>query len=177
MFSKKCVRCGGLIKRSWRFCPNCGLQVAAQNMGINQINVDLSGNTPQDMAKIQRDMNKMVQQMISPILGNMMGSFFGKHQPQRKQSEKPVKNTADIEEVIEPRDAVSNQGGAVVHSISLPGVKSKQDISVDKLENSIEVRARFGKKLYLAIIKRDKKEGIISEQFENETLALVLKRI
>jgi hypothetical protein len=45
------------------------------------------------------------------------------------------------------------------------------------MQNSIEVRALNGKKLYLKILRRDKKEGVISEQFENENLVLVLRKV
>ena len=45
------------------------------------------------------------------------------------------------------------------------------------MENSIEIRAKNGDKLYLKIVRRDKKQSIISEEFANENLVLVLRKL
>ena len=166
MFKKKCSGCGYVLDRQWNFCPNCGLPPNGQNMSPGNLNIDL---------------NKMMQQMIGPIMNSVIGGGLFQNQPQPKQKgnmqDKLNKNVGNVNEVVEPEDLVSDNSDTTVHAVSLPGVKSKSDISVMKMENSIEIRAISGKRLYLKIIKRDKGEGIISEQFTKDSLILVLKKV
>ncbi|MCL4400738.1 MAG: zinc ribbon domain-containing protein [Candidatus Parvarchaeota archaeon] len=167
MFKKKCSSCSFALEKRWNFCPNCGFPLNRQGMGPSNINVDLS---------------KMMQQMVGPLLNGLMNGGMFQTQPvqrpvQTNLQEKFAKEMGSINEVAEPEDLVSNNGDTIVHAIGLPGVKSKSDINVTKLENSIEVRALAGKRLYLKIIKREKGEGILSEQFTKENLILVLKKI
>ena len=168
MFKKKCNVCDGILEKQWNFCPNCGAPRVVQNSGMpgtNNLNIDLT---------------KMMQQMVGPLLNSAFGGnmFKPKSQPQKQNTqEKFNKNIGNVEEVIEPQDLVSDHGDTAVHAINLPGVKSKSDISITKMENSIEVRALCGKKLYLKIIQREKGEGVVSEDFTQENLILVLKKI
>ncbi len=166
MFKKKCSGCGYVLDRQWNFCPNCGLPPNGKNVSPGNLNIDL---------------NKMMQQMIGPIMNSVIGGGLFQNQPLPKQKgnmqDKLNKNVGNVNEVVEPEDLVSDHSDTTVHAVSLPGVKSKSDISVMKMENSIEVRAISGKRLYLKIIKRDKGEGIISEQFTKDSLILVLKKV
>ena len=45
--------------------------------------------------------------------------------------------------------------------------RNRNDIDIKKMENSIEVRAKNGDKLYLKIVRRDKRQSVISEEFAN----------
>ncbi len=166
MFKKKCNGCGYTLEKQWNFCPNCGMPSNGQNVSLGNMNIDL---------------NKMMQQVMGPLLNNVIGGglFQNPQQPKQKTNmqDKFNKNIGNVNEVVEPEDLVSDHGDTTVHAISLPGVKNKSDISVMKMENSIEVRAVCGKRLYLKIIKREKGEGILSEQFTKDSLILVLKKI
>ncbi len=166
MFKKKCGGCSYVLDKRWNFCPNCGQPMNGQNVSLGNLNIDL---------------NKVMQQMMGPLMNSVIGGGFFQNQQQPKQKtnvqEKLNKTMSNVNEVIEPEDLVSDHGDTTVHAISLPGVKNKSDINVMKMENSIEVRAVSGKRLYLKIIKRDKGEGIISEQFTNGNLVLVLKKV
>lgn len=166
MFKKRCV-CNAGLEKGWNFCPNCGIPLGMQNAAVNNINIDIS---------------KMMQQVMGPLLNGMMNSGMFQNQPVQKQKttniqEKFTKEKGNINEVVEPEDQISENGDTIIHAINLPGVKGKSDVNVTKLENSIEVRAIAGKRLYLKIIKREKGEGILSEQFTKDTLELVLKKI
>ena len=162
---QKCKFCGEIISKNWNFCPNCGRPLHFTDSEMNGISIDLT---------------KVVQKVIPQILNGIANG--GVFQPEQEASrpyskQKADKAMSDVSEVIEPEDLVSTHGDTIVHAISLPGVKSKHDIKVSKMQNSIEVRALNGKKLYLKILRRDKKEGVISEQFENENLVLVLRKV
>lgn len=163
MLKKKCSNCGIQIEKEWNFCPGCGMPLKRANAGVN--------NTA--------DLNKMVQQMVGPMLNTIMGSMFNPQpQPQQRRSQKNPfeKRTESVDEVIEPEESVTEMSDSTAHVIPLPGVKSKSDINVIKMENSIEVRARSGKRLYLKILKREKGEGVLSEEFSKGNLVIVIKK-
>jgi uncharacterized Zn finger protein (UPF0148 family) len=162
MLKKKCASCGVPLDKDWNFCPNCGASLRG-----------VQGGTGGGL-----DINKMVQQMVGPLLNTMMGGMFQTQaQPKHTHRNPLEKRTEPIEEVIEPEEAVTDLRDSVAHVITLPEVKSKSDINIIKMENSIEVRAVVGKKLYLKIIKREKGEGILSEEFSKGNLVIVLKKI
>lgn len=165
MFKKRCKSCSEGVDKSWNFCPNCGNPVKAGVAGANPLGVDL---------------NKMFQQMVTPLLNNLMGGVAMNANAQNKrstgQNDRFSRAMTNIKEVVEPEDIIEDMGDMVTHSISLPGVDNKTDVNVTKMENSIEVRAITGKKMYLKIIKRDRRDGIVSEDFFNENLVLVLRK-
>lgn len=162
MLKRKCLSCGFQMEKDWNFCPNCG--APSKKMQDTQIN--------------GIDIGKMMQQMVGPLINTIMGgSFQGQPQHKHGQNNPFEKRTESIEEVVEPEESVTEARGNTVHVISLPDVTSKSDIRIIKMENSVEVRAMSGKKLYLKIIKREKGEGVLSEEFSNGNLTIVLKKI
>lgn len=153
------------VEKGWNFCPSCGAP-------LNSDRSMMPGTV--DITKMMQQM----QQMVGPLIGNMMGGMF-QNQPQQRQSHRnPLeKKTEGVEEVIEPDESITDMGNSTVHVIHLPGVKSKADINVIKMENSVEVRASAGRKLYLKIIKREKGESILSEEFSKGSLVIVLRKV
>ncbi len=152
------------VEREWSFCPKCGRPLRSQGINISGLNIDVT---------------KMVQEIMPQVLNGVFnGSIFTDKQQENKQRhESSSKQAFPAKEVIEPEDLISKHGDTVIHAISLPGVRNKTDIDIKKMENSIEVRAKNGDKIYLKIVRRDKKQSIISEEFANENLVLVLRKL
>lgn len=72
----------------------------------------------------------------------------------------------------EPKTSVKNIGDRILVEISLPGVKSSDDIEIRPLENSIEVKALAGDKAYFKILTKPEKSKIINKRFENHILSI-----
>ncbi|MCL4376295.1 zinc ribbon domain-containing protein [Candidatus Parvarchaeota archaeon] len=164
MQKKKCLFCGMPVEKEWSFCPQCGRPLRTQGINISGLNIDVT---------------KMVNELIPQVLNGVFnGSIFtDKRQDSQQSHESSSRQSFSAKEVIEPEDLISKHGDTVIHAISLPGVRTKNDIDIRKMENSIEVRAKNGDKLYLKIVRRDKKQSIISEEFANENLVLVLRKL
>ena len=164
MQKKKCLFCGMPVEKEWSFCPQCGRPLRTQGINISGLNIDVT---------------KMVNELIPQVLNGVFnGSIFtNKQQESQHSHESGSKQSFSAKEIIEPEDLVSKHGDTIIHAISLPGVRTKNDIDIRKMENSIEVRAKNGDKLYLKIVRRDKKQTIISEEFANENLVLVLRKL
>ncbi|MFW6233080.1 MAG: zinc ribbon domain-containing protein [Nanoarchaeota archaeon] len=73
-------------------------------------------------------------------------NFFSK-----KFSDKKIKEFSKLNKK-EPETEVRRFSNSVVYEIKIPGVKSLEDISINKLENSIEIRAISGKEGYFKTI-------------------------
>ena len=164
MQKKKCQFCGFPSENEWSFCPQCGRPLRTQGINISGLNIDVT---------------KMVNELIPQVLNGVFnGSMFTeKQQGSQQRRESNSKQPFSAKEIIEPQDLISKHGDTIIHAISLPGVKGRDDIDIRKMENSIEVRAKNGDKLYLKIVRRDKKQNVISEEFANENLVLVLRKL
>ena len=74
--------------------------------------------------------------------------------------------------VIEPRVNIERSSDAIVVNVELPGVESEQDILLERLANSIEVRAYAGGKAYFKILKIPYRNKLIDKRLENNNLVM-----
>ena len=129
----------------------------------------------------------MVQDMVnklSPMFNNLI-SISGansqqenfKRTPQRP-SIKPdlTRSTQKVEQVIDPMDDAVKSGNTSIHRIMLPDVAKRSDVTITKMENSIEVRAFAGKKLYMKIIPLDKRYRLSSYELSDGVLTVELRK-
>lgn len=70
----------------------------------------------------------------------------------------------------EPTTSVKRFSDRIVYEINIPGVESKEELSITKLENSIEVRAKSKDKSYFKVIPID--SPITGYDFEKGKLSL-----
>ncbi|EFD92537.1 MAG: hypothetical protein CSMARM5_0068 [Candidatus Parvarchaeum acidophilus ARMAN-5_'5-way FS'] len=160
MQKRSCQFCNFPIEKEWSFCPQCGRPLKSQGINVSGVNIDVT---------------KMVQEILPQVLnGALNGSIYADYTEKRRK-ETP-KRDFSAKEIIEPEDLVSKHGNTVIHAISLPGVKNRSDIDISHMQNSIEVRAKNRDRVYLKILKRDSKQSVISEEFANENLVLVLRK-
>lgn len=73
----------------------------------------------------------------------------------------------------EPETKVRRLTDKIIYEISLPGVKSKKNLAINKLQNSIEIKAFAKDKAYFKLIPLD--FPIQNYKLENEKLILELK--
>jgi hypothetical protein len=73
----------------------------------------------------------------------------------------------------EPRTTVRRLSDRIIYEIALPGIKNKQNIVINRLENSIEIKAFAKDKAYFKLIPLNL--PIKKHYLENEKLVLELK--
>ncbi|MFH0829830.1 MAG: hypothetical protein V1887_01560 [Candidatus Aenigmatarchaeota archaeon] len=76
----------------------------------------------------------------------------------------------------EPEMTVKNEKGKQVYTIALPDVKDERNIKVNRMPNSIEVRAKAGDKLYFKLFEVQPQLSIAEQKFSNGKLTLVLEK-
>lgn len=103
------------------------------------ISISTFGNGPPKIKVTQMGENrKTPEEKIKQIKQN----FFTENQ---------IKNFAGLKRE-EPKTNIRRLSNKVVYEIEIPGVKSVEDISIIKLENSIEIKAISKNKAYAKII-------------------------
>ncbi|MBI5253826.1 MAG: hypothetical protein HY930_05455 [Euryarchaeota archaeon] len=75
-----------------------------------------------------------------------------------------------FEKVEEPKSEVRREGSTVLLKMQLPGVKSKSDVSLRMMRDSIEIRAYAGDKMYFKLFQIPAKSRITSTKLEGEEL-------
>ena len=71
----------------------------------------------------------------------------------------------------EPKTEIKRIGDKVIVEINLPGAK-KEDIDVQELESSVEVKAVVGDKAYFKILTKPPQSSLIGKRFQGDLLSL-----
>lgn len=182
MLRKKCGKCGEKTKNSYTFCPNCGVQLRKQEdwgfLGKNDFN-SFEGNneTPFEglinkmLGSALKILEKEIQKEMKPNSKNsspkMRLMINGKEinskenirnaetqflpidfSPENLEKWKKLKKEEPISNLRREEDKIN-------YEIDVPEVKSIKDISIVKLENSLEIRAVGENKAYLKRVPID----------------------
>ena len=75
-------------------------------------------------------------------------------------------------EVLEPIVAIKKTSNGIEVSAQLPGVKSEEDVEVNFLPNSIELRAFAGERGYFKILNIPNNFDLIEKNLKDERLRL-----
>ena len=74
--------------------------------------------------------------------------------------------------VIEPKVNIKRLSDAIVVNVELPGVKSEQDVGLNRFPDSIELRAHAGDKGYFKILKIPYRNKLVERSLDNGKLSL-----
>jgi len=80
-----------------------------------------------------------------------------------------------FEKVEEPKGEVRREGSTLLLKVQLPGVKSKGDISLRMMRDSMEIRAYAGNKMYFKLFQIPAKSKIASTKLEGEELEVEIR--
>jgi|GEM_PF-615338 len=89
---------------------------------------------------------------------------------QSKQTERPKFPEPKITE--EPKTNVKRVDSHVLVDMDITGVKSEEDIDINELESSVEVRAMAGDKTYFKILTKPERFKLSKKDFKNGKLHL-----
>lgn len=167
----RCPNCKEKVKESFSFCPTCGEELVENQKGwgmlgkkdsINQEKTDFfegfTGSILNKMLKssikmLEREMQKDLKENPQPF-GNMRLMINGKEITPKKIQQiknKPKYLPIDFSKEnlekyrkmkkTEPNSTLKRVDNKVKYELEVPEVKSIKDISIIKLENSLEVKA------------------------------------
>lgn len=156
---KKCRICKKPVKEEFHFCPYCGEYLRAKEDFFDELDKMIE----QEFEKLEKLFGFAVPRI----------KIFPKktHEPEI-ESEKNVEE--NIRKVEEPKIEEVEKNGEKIIKIKLPGVKEENNVEIKRLEESIEIRAKCGDKIYFKIIPIHPKR-IYKADFKNEEIVLVTR--
>jgi len=203
IFKKKnCPNCSEAVKDEWEFCPHCGVAIKEKTREEPFENIfgESFGNIFQGIDKELRRIDKThdfdedflkFKPGISIIVSSsgMKPKIFVRTPNGSKKLEQELKRKLGAEPVVkerkkirrmpkateEPETEIKTVGNKQIISIKLPGVKSRDDVEVNKLEQSIEVKAFAGNKAYFKLIPIPA-NAALNKKFENGALKLEIEK-
>ena len=161
----KCKNCKKELKKEWKFCPYCGNSIGFFRSMFNR----------NKNHEIEREMEDMLQSFGLPGIKISFKTHNGSMQEQEE-----IKNVAPsqrkVEIVEEPEVKIKKTGNEIYVEVILPDVNSIEDIFIRRFEESMEIRAYSGKKMYFKVIPITKRSQILKKILEKHKLKLVLSR-
>ncbi len=182
MFNRKtCKNCGKKINSESNFCPNCGINLKKGKINEQRKNWGMLGkndNTEREeiipgmnggmlgkmlqgaMKMLEKEMQKDIEKK-TPQNQNFKLMINGKEinlNKNQKEMQKPKKLPSNILKDFskypkqEPKTNIKRIENKLIYEINIPGINSLKDVSIQKLENSIEIKAISNKKAYKKII-------------------------
>jgi hypothetical protein len=188
---EKCKKCNKPVKSSYNFCPNCGNNLTKGDWGMLGKN-DFIEEDPQSFLEkmgsgiinkmiggtikmLEKEIQKELKNNIPPTKMRLMINGKEIMPVQKKENTKMLPIEFDLENLekwkklkkVEPKTELKRIGNNITYILNTPGVKSIKDISIIKLENSIELKAVAEKNGYKKTIPIDldlKKFSLINEK-------------
>jgi len=185
-----CPYCGINIKKEEerRGYGFLGLNDELDSMDLNSLG--FGGILNNLMKEVTRQMGgKLNENLFRKGLSINIGNLGGKHFMKVKKFGKPINNEIEVK----PKNFIDDKkikrlnelprkeataevrrlSNKIIYEINLPGIRSIKDIIINKLENSIEIRAIAGENSYFKTLPVNL--PIVSYGLEKEKLVLELK--
>lgn len=148
------------------------------NKMINQTMKMIEKEMNKDLNKTQQNPHSTMRLMINGQEIDLNNMQPKKEQVKKvkelKQKDLPFNKLENFSKLPrkEPETSVKRLQDKIVYEINLPNVKNEKDISIMKLENSIEIKAVSNKNSFFKIIKLS--NPILSYSLEKGKLVLML---
>ncbi len=198
MFKKKtCKNCGKKINSESNFCPNCGINLKKgkekyqkkdwgmlgkdDNPKQEEILPGMSGGMLGKMLQgamkmLEKEMQKDIKQNMNQNFKLMInGKEVNLNQKPQETKKLPANILKDFSKYPkhEPKTNIKRIENKLVYELNIPEVKSLKDVSIQKLENSIEIKAISKNKAYKKIIPFNL--PILNYELSKDKLVLEMK--
>ena len=137
-----------------------GFSIRITRLGGNEPRVSVNTFGDVDKGAVKKEVQELVEDV---------GVKFKKPAEEQKPKEKELPVPKYTEE---PKTSVKRLDSKVMVEIDVPGVKSDDDIRVNELENSVEVKAIAGDKAYFKILTKPEQFRITKKEFKNGKLSI-----
>lgn len=158
----QCKNCGREIDNPWGFCPHCGSLAEGFEDSFNNIARMLGGK-----AVIKQEGDSFI--VILEVQGTRYAFRVTPIDLEEEVSPPPPaplepQKVREYEKTEEPKTETNYGKDRIYIKVDLSGV-AQEDIEVDELEDSLEVRAYKGKTQYFKLIPIPDDHHVISTEF------------
>jgi HSP20 family molecular chaperone IbpA len=148
------------------------IRISRTNDNQPKVNVDTFGNMDEAMQnQIKEQLKHMgIKLEVRP---RKQGESPRPSARQKKRPTEPKRKALPTPKYTEePKASVRRIDSKVLVDIEIPGVKSEDDIDINELESSVEVRAMAGDKAYFKIFTKPAQFSLSKQDFKNGRLHL-----
>lgn len=147
--------------------------------GVFRVKITRNGDGPPTIdIKAFGDVDeKLVEKMNEALRAKAAAEKAAQHASTEEETVELEEEPPEIRNVSgysEPETETTWAGDHLIVDLNLPGVKGMEDISIKKLEESIEVRAFAGNKGYFKILSIPKEAKLVDKDFKSNRLKIKL---
>jgi hypothetical protein len=191
----KCKKCNADIDEKWSFCPKCGAAVTRAvaipfRININNNDFEDFGDFDEIFEQTFKEVDKMFKSFGFPGELNLTIRTEGKPAVKKQiplkktehalikteQQKQPSLEQRHIKQVEEPETKMERSPSGLNIELQLPGVGAIKNVSIKKLEESIEIKAYAGDKMYFKVIPISPDADISEKKFANDVLTIKIKK-
>ncbi len=177
----RCKNCGREIDNLWGFCPYCGFLADGLEDNLANIAKMFGGRA---IIRQEGDSYIVILEFqgtrqafrITPIeLEEEVPRYKPSPIEHRPSTEVTPARTRRFERTEEPEAETSMVGDSMYVRVNVPDV-TEEDVEVDRLEDSVEVRAYKGSTRYFKLVPIPPGYEVISKEFLPGEVIVVLKK-
>jgi len=171
----KCKKCNFEIREGWDFCPKCGTTIAKAIIIPMKFNLDEDEDLEETFGQAFKEFDKIFKSLGFP--GNINLTIKTERKPIKvKRAEAVVKESRIVKQVEEPETKIERHLDNLNIELKLPGITSIHDITIKKMNESIEIRAYSGDKMYFKVIPVLSNANITEKKFVSGILRLKIQK-
>ncbi len=188
-----CPRCRFEFSDEFNFCPRCGLNIRNKNKkqqmppNIQNMLNNILEQTKNIMSGDKKNINFSNFKMppgvksgsmvikITPDKDGKPKVEIKDTKPKPKDKTKSKIKRPDITKYKEPKAKIDETDSGKAVMLELPGVEHEKDIDIQKLGESIEIRAYSNKIGYFKNVPTSTTSRITSKEFQGEKLFLKIE--
>lgn len=195
----RCFNCNEEVRRNWNYCPNCGVNLRRRRAYEKYPGLLGFSSIFDEIDREFREIERMFRRFTMPpprerrgggvsikissepgkeprVEVRTFGDFKDK-EPEILQrlgvkEAKPKAQRLPPKVTEEPETKVERRGNRVIYRIKVPGVKSEEDIDVQRLRESVEVRAYAQDKAYFTLFSIPKRARIAATRLEGDEFVI-----
>src|SRR3989338_459384 len=168
MFGRYCSHCRNKVKEDYDYCPFCGESLKTVHDKEDYGFLGRNDFVDSDISFSRNPVGNLFENSMR-ILEKQMKSFQKELLREAKESSKEH-NRLNIQFFVNGKRVLP---GRIVYEIPVPGVKSVDDVLINQLENSIEIKALSDNQIYHKNLKVNL--PVMRYDLKNEILILELQ--
>lgn len=170
-----CQYCRIDVQKEWNFCPSCGHTIEKPNLFVDFLNRHID-QIKKKIGKYEDKQTEKIQGIAISITGFEKPSISFIQEPREVEQYKlnnrtPVSKKL-LKNIIEPKYIINKNNGILKFQIELPDIENSEDIQLQIMSSSVELRANSKEVSYFKILKVPKKYYLTEKKLENGKLYL-----
>ena len=170
-----CRYCGRFLSTTWRYCPHCGRRIKKGNSDPFELLFRRSlGGFSVRITSIDRKSVSEEPDKQSPGGKKStirLNSYDEVTIPRNSCPQSHPPHSFSHRHIVEPEGKTRRRGEHTIIHVKLPGVK-KEDIEIQELEESIEIKAFKDSEAYFKQIQVPQSAKILSHHLEGDELII-----